>query len=149
MSVFAALLVLALSADGERVIPSVTVKGNIATRVVFKGAAGDKVSASCLALLTSCHYSQVPAEGPMPDWEDTYAKAFNTASHLHVRFAKPQSVKCADGTAVEVTEMLVLLPLNKGRLLVRVGDKAQAFAKYEHDKCVALQRLLTLAEPEE
>lgn len=41
MSVLAALLVLASSADGDRVIPSVTVKGNIATRVVFKGAAGE------------------------------------------------------------------------------------------------------------
>src|SRR4029077_4169272 len=78
MSVFAALLVLASSADGERVIPSATVKGNIATRVVFKGASSDKVAASCLALLASCLYSHVAAEGPMPDWEDSYTKVFNT-----------------------------------------------------------------------
>lgn len=45
--------------------------------------------------------------------------------------------------------MIVLFPLNNGGLWVRVGDEAKAFGKYEHDKCVALQRLLKHAEPEE
>jgi hypothetical protein len=149
MSVLVALLALVSWADDERVVPSATVKGNIATRVEFKEADGDKVAAACLALLASCHYSHVPAEGPLPDWDGTYSDVFNTRSHLHVRFAKPQAVRCADGEQVEVTEMLVLLPLNNGGLRVRVGDKAKSFGKYEHDKCVALQRLLERAQPEE
>ena len=105
------------------------------------------MTAACLALLASCHYSRVQAEGPLPDWGETAATASNTRSHLRVRFAKPRAVTCADGSKVEVTEMLVLLPLNSGGLRVRVGDKAKAFGKYEHDKCVALQRLLKRAEP--
>ena len=147
MSVLVALLALVPSSDGDRVVPAATVTGNIATRVVFKGADADEAAAACLALLASCHYSQVPAEGPLAGWEETYSDVFNTRSHLHVRFPKPQTVKCADGEQVEVSEMLVLLPLNNGGLRVRVGDKAKRFGKYEHDKCVVLQRLLKRAEP--
>jgi hypothetical protein len=149
MGILLALLALVPPAGGGRFAPPATVNGNLATRVVFKGADADQVAGACLALLASCHYSHLPAEGPMPDWGETAATAANTRSHLHVRFAKPQAVKCADGVAVEVTEMLVLLPLNNGGLRVRVGDKAKAFGKYEHDKCVALQRRLTRAEPAE
>ena len=146
MGILVALLTL-VPAGGEPVAPRAAVKGNLATRVTFPGADADDVAAACLKLLASCHYSRVPAEGSLPDWDGTYATASNTRSHLHVRFAKPQAVKCADGTAVEVTEMLVLLPLNNGGLHVRVGDRAKAFGKYEHDLGVALQRLLRKAEP--
>ena len=147
MSALVALLALVPADGGGRVAPTAAVTGNIATRVVFKGADADEVGAACLKLLASCHYSHVPAEGPMPDWGGTMAEASNSRSHLHVKFDKPQAVKCADGVEVEVTEMLVLLPLNNGGLRVRVGDQAKRFGKYEHDRCVALQRLLKKAEP--
>ena len=149
MSILVAFLALVPSADGPVAVPTTAVTGNIATRVVFKEADVDKVVEACLALLASCHYSQVPNEGPLADWDGTYSEVFNTRSHLHVRLAKPRTVKCAEGSAVEVSEMLVLLPLNNGGLRVRIGDQAKRFGKYEHDKCVALQRLLNLAEPKD
>jgi hypothetical protein len=149
MGILLALLALVPAADDGQAVPAAEVRGNLATRVMFKGADSDRAAEACLELLASCHYSRVPAEGPLPGWADTYSQAFNTRSHLHVRLAKPRAVKCADGVAVEVSEMLVLLPLNNGGLWVRVGDEAKAFGKYEHDKCVVLQRVLNHAEPEE
>ena len=43
--------------------------------------------------------------------------------------------------------MIIVLPLNQGRIWVRSGGKAKRFAKYSPDKAVGLQQLLKEAEP--
>jgi len=149
MGILLPLLALIPCAGDDRPVTSAAVRGNLATRVVFKGDAAERMAAACLDLLASCHYSRVPVEGPLPEWDATYATVVTTRSHLHVRLEKPRAVTCADGVSVEVSEMLVLLPLNNGGLQVRVGDGAKAFGKYDHKKCVAVQRLLKGAEPTE
>ena len=58
----AAISFLALAViSAQPAAPQATVKGNIATRVEFKGADADEVAKACLALPASCHYSRVPA----------------------------------------------------------------------------------------
>jgi hypothetical protein len=127
-------------AEGEKDAAKPKVTGNIATRVEFKDAASEKVAEAALALLASCRHK----DGEITDWDDLLRAAANKC-FLRIRLPKPRPTTVNDDK-LEVSELLVLLPLNTGSMYVRSGDKARRFAKYDHQVCVRLQELLKEAE---
>jgi hypothetical protein len=127
----------------------VEVNGLIATRVKFKEEAKRKVAEAGLAMLTSCSYSHHPNEGELPQWEDIFLDTYYKKCHIHIRFDKPRTIKTAASEKVEVSEMVIVLPLNSGVIWVRSGDKAKRFAKYSVEATLRIQELLKKAEPAE
>lgn len=127
-------------AQGEKDAAKPKVTGNIATRVEFKDAAGEKVAEAAVALLASCRHK----DGELVDWDDLLLATTNKC-FLRIRLPKPRSTTVNDDK-LEVSELLVLLPLNTGSIYIRSGDKARRFAKYDHQVCVRLQELLKKAE---
>jgi hypothetical protein len=131
---------------GDAVRPP-EVSGVIATPVRFPGQARERIAEAALALLASCRYAHVPNEGEMPEWDDTLLDTRNQKAYLHIRLAKARTIKTAAEQKVEVSEMVIVLPLNNGGIWVRSGERAKRFGKYTQDEGVRLQALLKEAEP--
>jgi hypothetical protein len=123
------------------------VSGVIATPVLFRDQARERIAEAGLALLASCHYAHVPNEGEMPEWDDTLLDTRNKKAYLHIRLAKARTIKTAAEQKVEVSEMIIVLPLNNGGIWVRSGDRAKRFGKYTQAEGARLQGLLKEAEP--
>lgn len=155
MNLLVALLFPLVAGDGGETIrrgetarlPEVS--GVIATHVRFKEAARKRVAEACLALLASCTYAHVPNEGEMPEWDTTFLDVLYKKAHLYIRLPKPRAIQIATSEKIEVSELLIVLPLNNGTIWVRAGDKAKRFGKYSPNEAVHLQRLLKEAEPVE
>jgi hypothetical protein len=138
-------LLLGADESGTDRLPEVS--GVIATSIQFKDTAKEKVAEAGLALLASCHYWHVPSEGEMPKWDSTVLDLTQSRCHLYFRFAKPRTIKPIPSETVEVSEMIIVLPLSNGTIWVRSGDKAKRFAKYESYESVRLQAVLKDADP--
>ena len=153
MRLLVALLSVMPSGDVGQKIPSgktvrlPEVSGVIATPVLFQDRVREKIAEAGIALLASCRYAHVPNEGPMPEWGDTLLDTRSKKAYLHIRLAKPRTIKTVAEEKVEVSEMLIVLPLNNGGLWVRSGDRAKGFGKYAGDEMVRLQQLLREAVP--
>ncbi|HJZ89267.1 MAG TPA: hypothetical protein VKE40_00245 [Gemmataceae bacterium] len=134
------------SKPGDVVRPP-EVSAVIAAPVRFPDQARERVAEAGLALLASCHYAHVPNEGAMPEWDDTLLNTRNKSAYLHIRLAAARAVETAGGATVEVSEMIVVFPLNNGSIRVRNGDRAKRFGKNTQAAGGRLQGLLKEAEP--
>ena len=141
------LLSLLSAGDGGAPGRPAEVTGLLATRVRFSGAAGDRVAEAGLNLLASCSYSQQPNEGELPRWDDTLLDTLGKC-HIRLRFPEPRAVNVMT-RSLEVSEMLIALPLNTGSIWIRSGDRAARFAKWDSARARRLQETLDAAETSE
>ena len=80
-----------------------------------------------VGLLESCH-----DESPFAAEE---FKAARQADHLRLVFAKPVAANVMS-QKLELSELVVRLPLNTGVVWVRAGDRWRRFSKFEYLKTV-------------
>lgn len=139
------LLALLLLGDAGNKTGVPEVRGRIETRVRFQGESAAAVADASVALLSSCHHRDHDDGDALPGWDRTFRDA-EPKSHVYIRFPRPRDVSVLDRT-VHVSEMFVVLPFNTGSVWVRIGDGAERFAKYEHEKVLELERTLRNAEP--
>ena len=99
-----------------------------------KSAAGGVESTA--ALLKSCSDH---SEGTAAD-----LAAARTGDHVRLTFTQPREFE-VDGKKVRVTELVVVLPVDKGVLWVRSGSKVFRETKFDHKKWAAYKAWLDAA----
>src|SRR5438309_6576026 len=112
MTFLVVFLALLESGGGTQKAGQIEVNGLIATRVKFSDTTKQKVAEASLAMLTSCRYWHHPNEGELPEWDDIFFDTYYKKCHIYIRFDKPRTIKTVTSEQIEVSEMLIVLPLN-------------------------------------
>ena len=83
-----------------------------------------------------------------PNWDEKVLEVREgKQGYLHVKLSEPRTLKIGSGEKVTLTEMLVILPLNRGGLFVREGQRAKAYGKYAPDLMIRVQEQMKYALP--
>jgi hypothetical protein len=138
----ALVLALLIATSGPDSAPKPEVRGLLATRVTFKDEAGVKLAGAMLDLLATSTVTRAANE---EEWLDAQRRC-----HVHARFRTPCAVDVADGTKVDVTEIVTTFPLaSTGAIWVRSGARYSYFAKYRGPALGKIQALLSEAKSAE
>jgi hypothetical protein len=120
------------------VVPEV--RALLVTHLSFAAEEREKVAATALQLLESCGHSQ-------PSTGDDFERIFQQC-HLYVKFPKPQPLIVSDGQKLQVEELIVSFPTNRGGIWVRSGRDYVYLAKFSPDVCRSLHERLKAGKPQ-